>query len=85
MNLGEIDDNDLIDENALLEEEDLKKPEPMVCGVPSDGEAKKRRACKNCTCGLAEQLESETASQAANQVKSSCGSVSNYILCFTLK
>ena len=73
--------DDLIDENALLEEEDFKKPEPMVCGVPSDGEAKKRRACKNCTCGLAEQLESESASQKSEiQVKSSCGSVSNYIL-----
>lgn len=42
-----------------------------VCG----GE-KKRKACKNCTCGLAEELDREAAAKAAavSQPKSSCGS-----------
>ncbi|PIN24038.1 Protein DRE2, required for cell viability [Handroanthus impetiginosus] len=45
------DDVDLIDEDSLLSEEDLKKPELPVtdCEVGST-----RKACKNCTCGRAE-------------------------------
>uniref|UniRef100_A0A915C9Y0 Anamorsin homolog n=1 Tax=Parascaris univalens TaxID=6257 RepID=A0A915C9Y0_PARUN len=65
-------DDDLIDEDALLEEEDFKKPTAaslkVSCGEVAEG--KKRRACKNCTCGLAEQGQTELA---ANAPKSSCG------------
>ncbi|KAJ8555235.1 hypothetical protein K7X08_012731 [Anisodus acutangulus] len=46
------DDSDLIDEDGLLTEEDLKKPQ-----LPSVGDCevgKTRKACKNCTCGRAE-------------------------------
>ncbi|KAK8045094.1 hypothetical protein PG993_005118 [Apiospora rasikravindrae] len=52
------DDGDLIDEDTLLTEEDLKKPLeiPTEC-VPKVG--KRRRACKDCTCGLAERLAQE--------------------------
>ncbi|KAK5663021.1 hypothetical protein OQA88_6436 [Cercophora sp. LCS_1] len=52
------DDGDLIDEDTLLTEEDLKRPvfQPPEC-QPQPG--KKRRACKDCTCGLAERLEAE--------------------------
>ncbi|KAJ0111871.1 hypothetical protein Patl1_03562 [Pistacia atlantica] len=49
------DDYDLIDEEALLTEEDLKKPQlPSIsdCEVGST-----RKACKNCTCGRAEAEE----------------------------
>ncbi|KAK4422459.1 Anamorsin [Sesamum alatum] len=48
------DDVDLIDEDSLLTEEDLKKPQlpPSDCEVGST-----RKACKNCTCGRAEAEE----------------------------
>lgn len=71
------DDVDLVDSDALLDDEDLKKPDPASlkaagCG---DGAGKKKKACKNCTCGLAEELEQESkGKQATNLPKSACGS-----------
>ncbi|XP_067292259.1 anamorsin [Pseudorasbora parva] len=70
------DDVDLVDSDALLDAEDLKKPDPSSlkssCG---DDSKKKKKACKNCTCGLAEELEQESKStQKASQPKSACGS-----------
>ncbi|KAG0646021.1 Fe-S cluster assembly DRE2 [Hyphodiscus hymeniophilus] len=52
------DDDELIDEDTLLTEEDLKRPVvvPPEC-APRAG--KRRRACKDCTCGLAEKLAAE--------------------------
>ncbi|KAK1833236.1 Fe-S cluster assembly protein dre2 [Podospora conica] len=52
------DGAELIDEETLLTEEDLRRPvpQPPEC-APQPG--KKRRACKDCTCGLAERLEAE--------------------------
>ncbi|OMJ09959.1 Anamorsin-like protein [Smittium culicis] len=49
-----IAESDLIDEDELLLEEDYEKPtsESLTRGA---GEPVKRRACKGCTCGLAEQ------------------------------
>lgn len=64
-------DDDLIDADNLLNEEDLKKPDPAslkVCGTTG-----KRKACKNCTCGLAEELSGEEAPVKT----SSCGNVSS--------
>ncbi|KZV41586.1 anamorsin [Dorcoceras hygrometricum] len=48
------DEMDLIDEDSLLTEEDLKKPQlpPSDCEVGIT-----RKACKNCTCGRAEEEE----------------------------
>ncbi|KAE8454082.1 electron carrier [Mollisiaceae sp. DMI_Dod_QoI] len=63
---GEDDDDDeLIDEDTLLTEEDLKRPVniPPEC-VPRVG--KRRRACKDCTCGLAQKLEAEDAAKRAS-------------------
>ncbi|XP_051548939.1 anamorsin-like [Myxocyprinus asiaticus] len=71
------DDNvDLVDSDALLDADDLKKPDPSSlkasCG---DDSKKKKKACKNCTCGLAEELEQESkAIQKASLPKSACGS-----------
>lgn len=70
------DDVDLVDSDALLDADDLKKPDPSSlktsCGEDS---TKKKKACKNCTCGLAEELEQESkAAQKASQPKSACGS-----------
>ncbi|GMT18378.1 hypothetical protein PFISCL1PPCAC_9675 [Pristionchus fissidentatus] len=67
-------DDDLVDEDGLLEEEDLRKPEKkdlQACGDAVEGE-KKKKACKNCTCGLAEEEEAEKA--AAPKAKTGCGS-----------
>ncbi|KAG9246443.1 Fe-S cluster assembly protein dre2 [Calycina marina] len=51
-------DDDLIDEDTLLTEEDLNRPVniPPEC-APRAG--KRRRACKDCTCGLAEKIAAE--------------------------
>ncbi|XP_036962534.1 anamorsin isoform X2 [Acanthopagrus latus] len=71
------DDVDLVDSDALLDEEDLKKPDPSSLKAPSCGEGadKKKKACKNCTCGLAEELEQESkGKQTTNMPKSACGS-----------
>lgn len=65
---------DLIDSDELLDPEDFKKPDPASLRAPSCGEGKKRKACKNCTCGLAEELEREKSKeQASSQPKSACG------------
>ncbi|KAJ4418738.1 electron carrier [Gnomoniopsis sp. IMI 355080] len=58
------DDDELIDEDELMTEEDLNRPIqiPPEC-APAAG--KKRRACKDCTCGLAERLESEDKARRA--------------------
>ncbi|KAK0388657.1 hypothetical protein NLU13_4900 [Sarocladium strictum] len=58
------DDDDIIDEDTLLTDADLKRPivQPPEC-QPKAG--KRRRACKDCTCGLAEQLKSEDEARRA--------------------
>ncbi|RFU23879.1 hypothetical protein B7463_g12462, partial [Scytalidium lignicola] len=53
--LDNDDDDELIDEDTLLSEEDLKWP-IQQCRLKL---GRRRRACKDCTCGLAAQLEAE--------------------------
>lgn len=73
-----VDDlDDLIDEDSLLTEEDLKKPNlPQAddCEVGKAG----RKACKNCTCGRVEMEEKKEklglASDLLDNPQSSCGS-----------
>ncbi|XP_050428577.1 anamorsin homolog [Adelges cooleyi] len=68
------DDVETISEDDLLEADDLKKPESTSLKVCAT--TKKSKACKNCTCGLAEELANEivdTQPDTAN-AKSSCGS-----------
>ncbi|MCJ1475320.1 electron carrier [Lambiella insularis] len=64
----EDSDDELIDEDTLLEESDFTRPitQPPECR-PTPG--KRRRACKDCTCGLAQKLEAEDAAKrsAADQ------------------
>ncbi|KAF8541564.1 cytokine-induced anti-apoptosis inhibitor 1, Fe-S biogenesis-domain-containing protein [Trichophaea hybrida] len=52
------DDDELIDEDELMADENLATPVqiPAECR-PKPG--KRRRACKDCTCGLKEQIEQE--------------------------
>ncbi|XP_061532518.1 anamorsin isoform X2 [Phycodurus eques] len=70
------DDVDLVDSDALLDEEDLKKPEPVSLKAPSCGTqaSKKKKACTNCTCGLAEEMEESKGQQKTILPKSACGS-----------
>ncbi|XP_039776253.1 anamorsin homolog [Panicum virgatum] len=70
------DDSELIDEDSLLTEEDLKKPQLPVVGDCEVGAS--RKACKNCTCGRAEaeaKVEKlELTAEQINNPQSSCGS-----------
>eukprot|EP00249_Psilotum_nudum_P025226 c29495_g1_i1 orf=371-1312(+) len=69
-------DDDLVDEDSLLTEDDLKRPEipkAIDCEVGKAG----RKACKNCTCGRAEAEEKEKKAltvQQLNNPRSACGS-----------
>ncbi|GAB0090442.1 Anamorsin homolog [Sergentomyia squamirostris] len=65
---GDDDDDEMINEDDLLDESDKKKPDEAslrVCGTTG-----KRKACKDCSCGLAEELSGQTKETP----KSSCGS-----------
>ncbi|KAF7846206.1 hypothetical protein BT93_L4865 [Corymbia citriodora subsp. variegata] len=61
---GVDSDDELIDEDELLSEDDLKAP----IKVPTEckPKAKRRRACKDCTCGLAQRLEEEDRAKRDN-------------------
>ncbi|KMT02654.1 hypothetical protein BVRB_9g203310 [Beta vulgaris subsp. vulgaris] len=70
------DDMDLIDEDTLLTEEDLKKPQLPTVGDCEVGST--RKACKNCSCGRAEEEQKVeklglTMDQLDNP-QSACGS-----------
>lgn len=56
------EDDYLIDEDDLITEEDMARPiiQPPECR-PKAG--KRRRACKDCTCGMKEQIEAEDAAK----------------------
>ncbi|KAG5980963.1 hypothetical protein E4U55_003444 [Claviceps digitariae] len=59
---GDDKDDELIDEDQLLDEEDLKR-RPQA---PTDCQPqKRRRPCKDCTCGLAAQFEAEEKERRA--------------------
>uniref|UniRef100_A0A0D9WB22 Anamorsin homolog n=1 Tax=Leersia perrieri TaxID=77586 RepID=A0A0D9WB22_9ORYZ len=69
------DDSELIDEDSLLTEDDLKKPQLPVVGDCEVGAT--RKACKNCTCGRAEAEEKveklNLTSEQINNPQSACG------------
>ncbi|CAI9269500.1 unnamed protein product [Lactuca saligna] len=74
-----VDDMDHIDKDSLLSEEDLKRPQLPPVGDCEVGST--RKACKNCSCGCAEEEEKVqklgvTMDQLENP-KSFCGST-NY-------
>ncbi|KAI0532942.1 cytokine-induced anti-apoptosis inhibitor 1, Fe-S biogenesis-domain-containing protein [Xylaria digitata] len=58
------DDDELIDEDTLLTEEDISRTiQPPAECIPKVG--KRRRACKDCTCGLAAKLEADDRARRA--------------------
>merc|ERR1719370_1051590 len=71
--LEDMDDDtvELVDDSTLLEEEDMVKVDPStlrVCGTPG-----KKKACKDCSCGLREEL-ADGKEPTTKSVNSSCGS-----------
>ncbi|KAJ6779441.1 hypothetical protein PWT90_05420 [Aphanocladium album] len=76
---GDDLDDDIIDEETLMTEEDLKRPINIHSYTDQDivitaaecqpKPGKRRRACKDCTCGLAERLEAEDAAKRAEADK----------------
>ncbi|KZP01314.1 hypothetical protein CALVIDRAFT_131366 [Calocera viscosa TUFC12733] len=53
-----------IDDSTLLTSADLERP--ASCG-PSEGSSRKRRACKNCSCGLAdEEAEADVTARSSS-------------------
>ncbi|XP_077247082.1 anamorsin homolog isoform X2 [Tasmannia lanceolata] len=70
------DDLDLIDEDSLLTDEDLKKPQLPLVGDCEVGST--RKACKNCTCGRAEAeekvLKLGLTDEKLDNPQSACGS-----------
>jgi hypothetical protein len=68
-------DDDLIDEDTLLDEKDLVRPSVESLQNPSAGCETKKKACKDCTCGRAEQerLEKITLQNVPQEApKSNC-------------
>ena len=78
----EDSDDELIDEDTLLDEDDLRRPvkvrkynpqfpllitsSNIAAATECKPKAKRRRACKDCTCGLAAKLEAEDQAKRAN-------------------
>lgn len=67
--------DELIEDDDLLDEKDLKKPDPSSLSVCGTAGTSKRKACKDCSCGLAEELENEKTEKQKDtaNAKSSCG------------
>lgn len=62
MTVTDLGEDDLVDENELLNDGIVPSAAPVDCGAGNEI-AVKKRACANCTCGLA---ETETAADKEN-------------------
>lgn len=75
----DLAEDDLVDEGELLNDGYVSKPRGDIAGCSSDDlpdDGSKRRACKNCSCGLAEEeaaAEASGKSIDASTAKSACG------------
>jgi len=57
----------IIDAESLLTPEDRAKPVPNCEPRDASSATRRRRACKNCTCGLAEEEEAEAVAASATR------------------
>lgn len=83
-NEGPVSAEKLLTEDEILTEQDKKKPDAKECDPNLSGTTSKpKKACANCTCGLADELEKEaknqiddaiSASRDTSAPKTSCGS-----------
>jgi hypothetical protein len=76
MSANDLADEDLVDESELMNDgiEDKVRGDANGCGDDGPAEGGKKRACKNCTCGLAEEeAKAEQAGEPLPEKKSSCG------------
>jgi len=65
MDSMDLADAELVDESTLLEDlPSTEAKDPMDCGTGA-GTGGKKRACANCSCGLAEREALENASEGA--------------------
>ncbi|KAG1683642.1 Anamorsin [Nymphon striatum] len=65
-------EDDLVDEDQLLDEQDRKKPDAQSLKIVCNPNNKKKKACKDCSCGLADEQSGQPID--TSKVKSSCGS-----------
>ncbi|KAF9889603.1 electron carrier [Aspergillus nanangensis] len=65
MNVVQLDGDELIDEDGLLSEDDLKRPLQRPANCQPETAKKRRRPCKDCTCGLALEIEAEDQARQA--------------------
>eukprot|EP00850_Spirogloea_muscicola_P010112 SM000058S18542 [mRNA] locus=s58:408734:411407:- [translate_table: standard] len=72
------DEEELVDEDALLTAEDLERPTLMPAASDCGPASKSRKACKNCSCGRAELEDAQaTKKLTVDQIEnpqSACGS-----------
>jgi len=73
LSANDMMDDDLIDSDALLDENDLKKPDPETLRAECGPGSGNKKACKNCTCGLAEELD-QGVEPKKKTPESACGS-----------
>jgi SAM-dependent methyltransferase len=67
---NDLDEVELANEDDLLADDDILPPKPTQKDDCDVGKGGKKKACKNCSCGRAEQ---EAAGKVQEAPKSSCG------------
>ena len=58
-----------------LQDEVAAKPDLPECGPKSEG----KKACKNCSCGYADELDKAALANGEVPQKSACGSVTSLL------
>lgn len=70
----DLDGDDIVDENALLEDSLLAPPPAINQAATATDDCSGRKPCDNCTCGRADnKRKKETTSATAPPPSSSCG------------